>query len=491
MNIHIAIILATIVNLISCPLATLGQNIVEQYSTADQQITSPSSGFNGEVNLLEIGFKNSENDYLIFRADSSEAKINLKGLQFHDDKDFKIIDHDFWVDSGSPIKLTFNSNAPDSPTDRELFSAKNGLTSTTEQILIHLDSKPLAFFCWVKSPIAKSEIAEFSKIYPEQKWDDADIENCFPSDTVKNDQIITRIGNENNIGSWAVISESTPANNSDTKATNNTDLNSLIENAITNESPDMPLILTEISPAPKNKEDFEWIELFNSGVSNINLDNWIIDDSEGGSKPKRLAGTVAKPGIPLLINLKDYKINLNNDQDTVRLFAPDGTAVIEQDYDNAQKGSSYSLINIDGDAIWQWTETPSPAKINPNFNSISGTVILPAQFDKQYFFGLEDENQLKYLVTFDEAIIKAPLAQELFQPGTTGTFTGQLSEAPPNNNDYIYVLDLSDYQLGNNDNVVFNWPPVLLIVTIPLLALGIYLLVKKQKTWNPLASDNL
>lgn len=495
MKFSIAILLATIVNLIYCPLASLAENIVEQYSTADLAIATSPKDFAGQITLLEIGFKESENDYVIFQVDAPEQKINLKGLQFHDDRDFKVISRDFWVESGSRIKLTFNSSSPDMPSTGELFSDKKGLTSTTEQILIHIDHEPLAFFCWVREPIAKGEITEFVKIYPEQKWDEAEIENCFPSETVKNNQILERVGNENNSGSWRIKAEQNPSPpetaTPKSKATTNTELNSIIDSANGNRSEtEGVLLLTEIFPAPKNKEQFEWIEVLNTGHTDINLDGWIIDDSEGGSKPKRLSGIVARPNVPLIINLKTYKINLNNDQDTVRLFEPDGTPVIEQDYDSVQKGASYSLITVNEEERWEWTANPSPSEINPNLTTVTGEVITPAQFTDQYFFALEDENQVKYLITFSEDVIKAPLARGLFKEGITGSFTGQLNEAPPNDNDYIYSLNLSDYELDTTGVTPLNWPLLLIIVTIPLLTVGSYLLVKKQKIWTPLMSDN-
>lgn len=513
-------LLTLFVYIISATPPATASTIKEESSTPELMKIEVTP-FPGEIILREISFKNTEQDFLSFLVESSSQTINLKGLNFYDDKDFKTIDQDYRVNDGTLITLYFNSSEKDDPGKATLHTEKSGLTSTTEQLLIHNKNEVLDFFCWQKDPVAKSETTDFAKIlanfnFGENDWEDSDIGSCFSSEKVKNDQTIYRISEEKNASAWdteapktlddANASTSTaPDASSPTSATSSgaaspttsskTASSSALQDLISSSAESGSdfqdiLLVTEIFPAPANKDQSEWIELLNTGETDLNLTGWIIDDSEGGSKPKTIPSLTAKSQTPLKLELKTLKINLNNDRDQIRIFEPDGTPVIEQDYDETQKGMSYSLITIDGESQWEWL-TPSPGELNMTLDTITGTISLAPQFADQYFFALETEDNEKIMVLFDEELIKAPLAKELFQPGKTGRFSGQLDDAPGNKNGYSLILKLHDYELDPTDAITsLDWPPFIIIATIGLLLSGAYFFHKYQNKWKQSPSDN-
>ncbi|NJM08222.1 lamin tail domain-containing protein, partial [Candidatus Gracilibacteria bacterium] len=117
--------------------------------------------------------------------------------------------------------------------------------------------------------------------------------------------------------------------------------------------------LSEFLPAPRERFAQEWVELQNTSDNTIELGGWQLDDAEGGSSPIVLTADqrVAANNF-LLIELS--KALLNNDGDTLRLLAPDGTVVDEVVIDASRPDHSFSLI----EGVWDDNAEPSPG--NPN-----------------------------------------------------------------------------------------------------------------------------
>ncbi len=184
------------------------------------------------------------------------------------------------------------------------------------------------------------------------------------------------------------------------------------------------LILSEIFPNPKGKDNDEFIEIFNPTDKKINLQGLIIDDQIGGSKPYKIDNElIIKPQEYLIFKRQQTKINLNNQQDSVRLMANDKTIISQIDYYNAPESQTYSLNK---DNLWQWTQEPTPNKVNIikqtkvagqkiknkktinyqsanwsnifNFDlndylSITGLVVVPPKlFSNQYFYIINPQN---------------------------------------------------------------------------------------------------
>ncbi len=444
------------------------------------------------ISLLEIGFKNSP-DYLQFRVSGPQKNINLKGLAFYDDRDFKTIEKDYFVNSGDIVTLNFDSSLPDDPDQHVLYALQKGLTGTTEQILIRSGGQNLDFLCWYKEPPTAAEIKDFEKIRPPDLWEDEDIGSCLDSTTVKNGQILEKAGGEQNSSSWQIRSEQPIAKTTDDPKTTDEkspaadsqkNLATLIENSgeLTD---DIPVQITEIFPLPASKQEYEWVEIQNTGDFTLNLTGWIIDDEAGGSKPHRLPQTILEPATPVLLNLKELKITLNNDADSVRLFRADGGLVAEQSYSGGKKGQSYALISLDEEDNWAWSDQPTPGQPNPRLTGVNGTIISPPQFDELYHFALRDDQDVLYLVQFTEDRIKAPLAKEIFLPDSRGLFTGEVLPAPQNPGGYQKILKLYNYEItGQPENFLYS--PVLIIfaIIIALIIAAIYLFYRQIRKWK-------
>ncbi|OGO16382.1 MAG: hypothetical protein A2Z14_04385 [Chloroflexi bacterium RBG_16_48_8] len=85
----------------------------------------------------------------------------------------------------------------------------------------------------------------------------------------------------------------------------------------------------------------EFIELYNLGPNKVFLKGWTLDDEEGGgSKPYKIPGITIRPGGYATFFHTKTGITLNDDGDTVRLIAPNGTLVEEIRY---LKVSAYNL----------------------------------------------------------------------------------------------------------------------------------------------------
>ncbi len=80
----------------------------------------------------------------------------------------------------------------------------------------------------------------------------------------------------------------------------------------------------------------EFIEIVNLGPRPVNLDNWILDDGEGGSKPFEIPETGLMPGHVVVFFASQTGIRLNDRGDTVRLFTPDGRLVDQVSYTHAR-----------------------------------------------------------------------------------------------------------------------------------------------------------
>lgn len=122
------------------------------------------------------------------------------------------------------------------------------------------------------------------------------------------------------------------------------------------------VIISEIYPNPATGGK-EFVELYNTTDKDIDLANWKLDDiPTGGSAIQTLTGIIPAKGFLLLEEGVVLKIGLNNDQDSVILYDPNGIIQSQIDYvmKDSQKGSSYMWV----DGNWIWNTTPSPNTVN-------------------------------------------------------------------------------------------------------------------------------
>jgi len=125
------------------------------------------------------------------------------------------------------------------------------------------------------------------------------------------------------------------------------------------------IIINEILPHPQNGSDYEFIELYNSGVEEVDISGWYLDDVDGGSTPYEIPlGTKPiSPGGYLFFYKTQTKISLNDDGDSARLLFPDMQAASScWPYDEyAPVGVAWARTASGG---WAWTTTLTPGDPN-------------------------------------------------------------------------------------------------------------------------------
>jgi hypothetical protein len=124
--------------------------------------------------------------------------------------------------------------------------------------------------------------------------------------------------------------------------------------------------LNEILPVPAQDgiiDEFdEWIELYNAGLSVVDLGGWFLDDGEGGSEPYRIpAGTILPSGVYTLFHGRTTGVALDDVGDMVRLLDPDGAVVDAVAFGQLAPNASYSR---DDHNAWHADWPPSPGAPN-------------------------------------------------------------------------------------------------------------------------------
>jgi hypothetical protein len=90
------------------------------------------------VKITEVSF-NATNDFVEIKMlddGNNGAGVDLGGFYFEDDKNIKTIPLNTILKSGEFLTLTFKSEASDNLETKQLFSTRNGLTATDEQIIL-------------------------------------------------------------------------------------------------------------------------------------------------------------------------------------------------------------------------------------------------------------------------------------------------------------------------------------------------------------------
>lgn len=115
------------------------------------------------------------------------------------------------------------------------------------------------------------------------------------------------------------------------------------------------LVITEVMPYPEDSD--EWIEIYNTTDKVIELSNFQIDDSEGGSKPS----TFSKYQLSPLQFFVYYSSSVfNNSGDSVRILQ-NNQVIDSYTYPTAVKGVSFAK---DQSGNWQKTTDPTPGEEN-------------------------------------------------------------------------------------------------------------------------------
>jgi len=122
------------------------------------------------------------------------------------------------------------------------------------------------------------------------------------------------------------------------------------------------IAINEVLPSPEGPDaENEWIEIFNENSIEVDISGWKISDTVGSIKsytfPK---GTKISSKGFLLFNRTKTKITLNNSEEGIKIFNPNGKIVDEINFGKAPLGQSYNKF----DSQWQWSENLTPGSVN-------------------------------------------------------------------------------------------------------------------------------
>ncbi|MFA5829650.1 MAG: lamin tail domain-containing protein [Candidatus Gracilibacteria bacterium] len=259
-----------------------------------------------------------------------------------------------------------------------------------------------------------------------------------------------------------------------TKATSKT--------VITNGDLSNEIIVTEIFPhALKDDRNNEWIEIYNAGTKNIDLNGWSLDDLEGGSKPFKIKNLSIKPKEFLIFTSKQTKLSLGNAKDEVRLLDYKNKLISSIAYEEAPIGKSYSRILVnkeDGstEEKWFWGK-PSPKEQNPTYQEIEGTI---KDEPTNYFFNFEDKTGQQKNILFDESTIPLAMAKTTFIKGAKTKLNITTNPQDPTNYQLQNYEILAD-STGNKNNSGSLTSTIVFILLL-MTGLGLFLAKKHLKT---------
>lgn len=124
------------------------------------------------------------------------------------------------------------------------------------------------------------------------------------------------------------------------------------------------VIISEVYPSPTSEEK-EWIELYNLGDTEINLNGYRLEDTiSSASVLQTFTNQTIAPNSFYLHELASAK--LNNAEDSVKLFDQNNNKIDQFDYKNAEQRQSFSrtlpLDNFSGQKV-----TPTPKLKNSDW----------------------------------------------------------------------------------------------------------------------------
>lgn len=122
------------------------------------------------------------------------------------------------------------------------------------------------------------------------------------------------------------------------------------------------IVINEILPSPEGPDETnEWVELYNSGALDVDLENWKIEDTRGTTTTYIfLKDTKIPSNGYLVLKRPETKIALNNDGDGLNLILPNKKIIDSVSFTKSPKNQSYSKVQNS----WQWSATLTPGSLN-------------------------------------------------------------------------------------------------------------------------------
>jgi hypothetical protein len=224
------------------------------------------------------------------------------------------------------------------------------------------------------------------------------------------------------------------------------------------------IYISELLPQPATGSADEFIELYNSSDSDVDLKDWQLDSGYFSTS------TIIKSKEYRVFKNPEIKIGLTDSGDTTRLIDPNGDILSTVTYTKSFRGQSYSLF----DAGWQWTSSLTPGlpnilttdsedvprdkviqlsdittarqKEDGDTVLISGTVsVIPGILSSQYFYIQDDLSGIQ-VYNYDKLF-------PILHPGDQVTVIGELSSI--SNERRVKTLFTSDITVIRQ-----NSPPV-------------------------------
>ena len=201
----------------------------------------------------------------------------------------------------------------------------------------------------------------------------------------------------------------------------------------TDNSQEIKIYISEFLPNPTGDDlTGEFIELFNPNNFTVDLANWVLDDSEGGSDSHAISqDSKIFPNQYLLFPREETQIALNNTTDGVRLFNSLGALIEETKYEKTFEGASFIR---DEKGIWEMTKTPTPGEINALNPMETNSLIIPSL---ENIADMETGNEI-YL----EGVA-------LVEPGILGSQFFYMGDAKGGTQIYMYKKDWPKISQGD------------------------------------------
>ncbi len=402
--------------------------------------------------LSRVDSKNAESDNITITVKDDLNNGNgasVKGLTLYDDASFFTLEEDIYMRTNETITFIFNAMDQDIEATKNgitVHLGKKGLTGTTEQIVIlGPDNTVIDALCWTSDSPTTAEEEDMQELFERGGWYSADPAHCFPSKDIKKDSYLERISIHQDTDTkedWTLITPQETIDEENLQQTTKPEPEPGKDNNPEVESlPICPsLSINEIMPNPSGRDSGnEWIELKNISTSDCAAKGWVVDDEEGGSKPYTIAATTLIPSQKyLLLPSWETKINLNNTNDTVRLFSPDDDMIESIHYEDAPDNQSFARL--------------------PESDSFEWTVKL-TPYTENLFENEEEKKEEKKKKTTEKNIPDGDLSQSVhiteLLPNPKGSDSGNEWIELFNNDDQ--VINLANWTLGNQ-NKTYTFP---------------------------------
>lgn len=126
------------------------------------------------------------------------------------------------------------------------------------------------------------------------------------------------------------------------------------------------ILINEILPNPdSSKNETEWIEIYNSSTTDININEYILEDlSSSGSTNTYVYKNIILKGKSACY--LDFSSKFNNDKDTITLKNKDGDQLDQYQYTSTIKSKSFSRIP-DGE---NWVTNSEPSRNSVSCDSL-------------------------------------------------------------------------------------------------------------------------